>query len=477
MKSGRIIILSPMLALSLLSPLRGEGKAATGIEGNWLGTLSTGGGELRIVFRVAKNPDSAWKVLLDSPDQGAEGIPTSAVSFDQDHLRVESQAVAGIFEGDFSPEKDEISGVWKQGGMELPLVLKRTEKIVPRQRPQEPRKPYPYLEEEVVYENRAAGIRLAGTLTLPQGPGPYPAAILITGSGAEDRNETVFGHRPFLVLADALTRRGIAVLRSDDRGIGGSTGSESQSTSADFALDVLTGVTFLKNRRDIDPGHIGLIGHSEGGLIAPLAAAREPAAVAFVVMLAGPGLPGDEILRLQGDLINRAGGDSEQVVAEKGEVQEKVLAVVKAEKDDAAAAAKLRAILAEAVVKMDPQTRKDFPPAAQEAQIKEVLSPWFRFFLSYDPRPTLMKVRCPVLALNGEKDLQVPPRENVRAVADALAAGGNRRVTVKVLAGLNHLFQTCQTGSPSEYVKIEETFAPAALQLIGDWILEQTRPQ
>jgi len=279
------------------------------------------------------------------------------------------------------------------------------------------------------------------------------------------------------VLADYLTRRGIAVLRVDDRGVGGSTGVEGQSTTRDFAGDVLAAAAFLKTRKEIAADSIGLVGHSEGGLIAPLAATMLPDAVAFVVLMAGPGLPGEEVLLLQGELINRANGASDESVASSRALQEKIFTIIKEEKDPAAAEARLRQLLKQSFAEMSPEEQKNFPPAVQEAQLGFVLSPWFRFFLSHDPRPVLRQVKCPVLAINGEKDLQVPPQVNLKAIAEALKAGGNARFTVKELPGLNHLFQTCKTCLLSEYSQLEETMAPAALQAVGDWILEQTKKQ
>ncbi len=473
-KQSLLVPILMMFALAALE-LSAQPQQPLDVAGTWLGTLKIGVQEMRIVFRVLKKSDNSWTAVIDSPDQGAKDIPTSSVVLEGDRLIIEAKQIGGVFAGKVKPDGQEIEGSWKQGGADFPLVLKRTDKVEEPKRPQEPKKPYPYREEEVVYENKKAGIKLAGTLTLPSAAGRYPAVILISGSGPEDRNETVSGHRPFLVLADALTRRGIAVLRVDDRGVGGSTGVESQSTSLDFAGDVLSGVAYLRSRPEIQPGQIGLIGHSEGGLIAPLAASMEPASIAFIVLLAGPGLPGEEILYLQGGLIAKASGASQEEMADNLAVQKKLFAVVKQEKDPAALEGKLRQVMTEAVAAYPPEKQKAFPPQVQEAQIKFLISPWFRFFLTYDPRPALGKVRCPVLALNGQKDLQVPPQENLKAIVRALETGGNKRYLTQELAGLNHLFQTASTGSPAEYVTIEETMAPAVLLIISDWILNLTQ--
>ncbi len=468
-------ISSLALWLVLIGSVFGQARPhGNGLAGTWQGLLKFPGAELRIVFRISQNPDGTWKALLDSPDQGARDIPTSSVVVENDRLVIGVQVVAGGFEGKIKADFSEIDGQWKQAGMEIPLALKKTDRVEGPNRPQEPKKPYPYREEEVGYENPAAGIRLAGTLTLPSGSAPFPAVLLITGSGQQDRDETVMGHKPFLVLADYLTRRGIAVLRVDDRGVGGSGGDPSLATTLDFSGDVLAGIAYLKNRKEIDPGRIGLIGHSEGGLIAPLAAVKNAKDVAFIVLMAGPGLIGEEILLMQGRLINKANGASDAVVARDSAQQKTMFRLLMEEKDAAALEARLRQAWKDATAQMSAEEQKKLPPAIQDASIKMIMSPWFRFFLTYDPRPTLQKVACPLLAVNGEKDLQVPAEENLKAIAGALQTGGNGDFTVKKLPGLNHLFQTSLNGSPSEYAKIEETIAPAALQLIGDWILERT---
>jgi uncharacterized protein len=332
------------------------------------------------------------------------------------------------------------------------------------ERPQEPRGAPPYAEEQVRYENAAAHVRLAGTLTKPPGRGPHPAALLITGSGPHDRDETVAGHRPFLVLADYLTRRDIAVLRADDRGVGESTGDFAAAATDDFAADARAGFDFLRGRDDIDANRIGLIGHSDGAVIAPMLAAAS-ADVAWIVMMAGPGVPGDRLLLAQADLIARAIGVPRRVRSSSRRLNQAIYAVVMGEPDDAAAQRKIAQVLEE-----HRGSLPDATLAAAEAQVARVTSPWFRSFLAHDPRPTLRRVKVPVLAVNGELDLQVPPRQNLPAIAAALEAGGNRDYAVVKLPRLNHLFQTARTGSPVEYETITETFAATALHVIGDWI-------
>ncbi len=445
------------------------------IEGAWQGILKVSGIELRIVFKLFQGPEGILSATMDSPDQGAKDIPIDEVIFENGNLRLEIKSAMGVFEGKLQDDNLSIEGEWKQSGRSFPLVLERIDEVVELLRPQEPNKPYPYQEEEVVYENKQAAVKLVGTLTLPSLGGLFPAVLLISGSGPQDRNETILGHHPFLVLADYLTRCGIAVLRVDDRGVGKSGGNFTQATSEDFASDVLAGLEYLKSREEINPKQIGLIGHSEGGIIAPMVAVQS-SDVAFIILMAGTGLTGEEILYLQTELIARAEGVSDEVIAKNLSLQEQMFTVLKEERDDAVAEKRLRTILEDVISELElSEKEKEMAEANAEAQIKSILSPWFRYFLTYDPRPTLMEVKCPVLAINGQKDLQVPPKENLAAIEEALKAGGNKNYTVEELSGLNHLFQTAQTGAISEYARIEETISPTALKIMSDWILEQTR--
>ncbi len=266
------------------------------------------------------------------------------------------------------------------------------------------------------------------------------------------------------------------MLRVDDRGVGGSTGSISQSTSEDFAGDVLAGIAFLKSRPEINTKKIGLAGHSEGGIIAPMVAARSND-VAFIVLLAGTGLPGSEISTIQGRLIGKLMGADEKTLDRNQAVQRQLAEIVKSETNPDKRSARLREVMKKHWNAMSEKEQKAAGnrDSTVEAQVKALESPWVRFFWTFDPRPTLAKVHCPVLALNGEKDLQVPPKENLTAIETALKKGGNMRVTVKTLPNLNHLFQTCKTGSVSEYGVIEETISPVALKAISDWVAEQVK--
>lgn len=447
------------------------------VEGLWIGNLTVPGGmELRLLFKLSANPDGTINATMDSPDQGAGGIHIDTVEYENRNLKLEIKSIKGTYEGVLKEDNETIEGEWKQAGTSFPLILKRTEKAPDVSKKQDPVKPYPYIEEEVTYENKEAGVKLAGTLTFPEAEGPFPAVILISGSGPQNRDEGILGHRPFLVLSDYLTRRGIAVLRVDDRGVGNSTGNFSEATSEDFASDVLSGVEYLKTREEIDSSKIGLLGHSEGGIIAPMIAAESPD-IAFIVLMAAPGIVGEELLYRQSALIARAEGASNESIAKNEALMRRMFSIVKEEENTTLAEEKLRIILRSELENMSEEERinSGYSEAAIDAQVAGLTSPWMRFFLTYDPRPNLMKVKCPVLAINGEKDLQVPPEENLRAIEEALRAGGNQNYTIKELPGLNHLFQTAETGSPSEYAKIEETISPDALDIIGNWILEHVQ--
>jgi len=445
------------------------------ITGTWEGTLEFGGAKLRIVFHIKKISEDSLTATMDSPDQSAMGIKTSAVRYDWKNLTIEVASIMGTFEGEIK-SNNSIEGVWKQSGFELELNLKRTDRESTINRPQEPERPFPYREEEVVIENKEQEITLAGTLTIPAGNPPFPAVILISGSGPEDRDETVFGHRPFLVLSDYLTRRGIAVLRVDDRGVGGSSGSVWESTSEDLATDVIAEFNYLRTRKEIHPDKIGLIGHSEGGLIAPMVAGKVKD-VAFIVLLAGPGIRGDRLILKQIELIGRAEGLSPEKVKENLALQKSIFKILLEDGDREEAKRKVAEILGRSYSKLSDMEKSSAPDSSTliDQNLKKLFNPWFLYFISYDPAPALRNVKCPVLALIGEKDLQVPAEENLKAIEEALAEGGNSDFTVKKVEGVNHLFQRAETGAVSEYSKIQETISPDVLKLVASWILEHTK--
>lgn len=453
----------------------GAGRAGAedgAVLGTWQGTLDVGAAKLRLAFNFQANAEGKLAATLDSIDQGVKGIAVDEVSFADKKLTLAIESLGVRYEATLD-DRNEIDGTFTQSGASFPLKLTKADKPVEMRRPQTPQPPFPYREVRAKFASQAAGVELAGTLTLPgaSGGGPFPAVVLITGSGPQDRDESLLGHKPFLVLADYLTRRGIAVLRYDDRGTGQSTGDFSAATSEDFAGDALGAVAWLKARDDIDRRNIGLAGHSEGGLIAPLASVRSHD-VAFLVLLAGPGVTGKEILATQSRDILKAMGASEAALARQLGQSQAIIDIAIEETDFAIAKQRIdKAIAAEiAALPEDQRQAAQNNAAALDAQIKQLMSPWFRFFLIHDPAPVLKKVTRPVLAINGEKDLQVAAARNLAVIEQSLRAGGNRHVTVRELAGLNHLFQKSETGAPSEYALIEETMNEAALQTIGDWI-------
>jgi len=443
--------------------------AIASAEGVWQGALEGHGIRLRLQLHVSHDDHKQLVAALDSPDQGVSGLPAIKVSQKDAGFHFEIPVVSGVYDGTLNTAKTAINGTWTQNGVEQKLDFQRSGQLLELVRPQDPVKPYPYKEEEITFANGKAKISLAGTLTLPPGPGPFPAAILLSGSGPHDRDESLVGHRPFLVLADHLTRKGIAVLRFDKRGIGKSTGDYANATTEDFAGDAEAALACLKTRKEVDAKKTGLIGHSEGGMIAPLVAAHS-GDVAWIVLLAGPGLKGEDTLLLQSELILKTAGVNDGQIARTREFNKQTYALVRQEKDPATLQAKLSDLVQSSGMSAS------LPPAALQSQLRLMVSPWFRFFLDYDPLPALQKTMCPVLALNGEKDLQVSPKENLAKIQKALQVGGNKDFQTTELPGLNHLFQHCPTGSPTEYGGIQETMSPEALNAVSDWVLKHTAP-
>jgi len=443
--------------------------AISGVEGVWQGALEANGMRLRLQLHVSHDDQKQLVAALDSPDQQVSGLPAIKVSQKDAAFHFEIPVVTGVYDGTLNAAKTAINGSWTQNGIEQKLNFKRSDQLLELVRPQNPVKPYPYKEEEIAFPNEKAKIVLAGTLTLPRGSGPFPAAILISGSGPHDRDESIVGHRPFLVLADHLTRKGIVVLRFDKRGIGKSTGDYANATTEDFAADTESALSYLKTRKEIDPRRTGLIGHSEGGLIAPMVATRS-GGVAWIVLLAGPGLNGEDTLLLQSELMLKTMGVDDDQIAKTRDFNKQTYALVRQEKDPSVLQTKLTDLV------QSSSMGAMLPPTALQSQLRLAASPWFRFFLDYDPLPALQKTLCPVLALTGEKDIQVPAKENLPKIQKALQDAGNKDFQTTEMPGLNHLFQHCPTGSINEYGSIEETMAPEALTSVSDWVLKHTAP-
>jgi pimeloyl-ACP methyl ester carboxylesterase len=463
MKKNTIILLIFLTTLTV---------SAQDITGQWNGILEVSGIQLRLVFNITKT-DTGYSSTMDSPDQGAKGIPVTSTNFENPILNLKVLAAGIEYEGVL--KEGIITGTFKQRGQSFALDLKRENiEKVKLVRPQEPVKPYPYTSEEITFKNEKANITLAGTLTFPAKEGNFPAVILITGSGPQNRDEELLGHKPFLVLSDYLTRNGIAVLRYDDRGTAESKGDFKTATSADFATDVEAAIAYLKTRKEINKKKIGLIGHSEGGMIAPLVASKSED-VSFIVLLAGPGIKGSELLLLQQELIGRASGVSESDLQKSKEINSAAFdMVIKTTNTE-----KLKSELTNYLIQKSkespdsPKTEEMSDSVMIKVQVEQITSPWMLYFLRYDPTPILQKVKCRVLSLNGEKDLQVPPKENLVAIKAALTKGGNKNATAIELPYLNHLFQESKTGLPAEYAQIEQTFSPVALAEITKWIKQR----
>lgn len=462
-------------------------------DSSWSGAVHVPGGiELGLIVHLTHEggEGGAWTGTLDIPMQGVEGaelgaleVNGNAVSFE---LRLPSLPESAIpsFRLEIAADGKTASGTMMQSGVEMPvdLEMKTVEAIAAESadlRPQTPVGPFPYSEREVTIPVAAGSTpahTLAGTLTIPEaavfGDGPFGLAVLITGSGPQDRDETLFEHKPFAVIADALTRAGVAVLRFDDRGVGGSTGDFSTATTFDFADDVRAAVGFGAAQPEIDAGRVGLIGHSEGGLIGPMVAAGNDA-VGFVVLLAGPGISGRDVLIGQAAKMMRVGGATPEQVAQNTELQIAVLDAIESGASEATKFAAMKGLVEHQMgVQGTPiPTGWDFR-AILDQQLAGFDTPWMRTFIGLDPAVSLGKLEQPVLVMSGEKDLQVIADDNLPGIERALARAGNKDVTVRRLPGLNHLFQRCQTGAVSEYATIRETFDPDALEILTRWVVE-----
>jgi len=444
----------------------------------WTGAvdLPGGAGRLDLSVRLEDGGDGARRGTISIPVQGVADAPLSAITDDGEALHFTFEVPGAPARFELTRDGAEARGELAQGGHRMPLSLRLAapgeDVAVGPPRPQTPEPPYPYQERHATWPVPEDGVTLAGTLTLPEGEGPHPAVVLITGSGPQDRDETIFGHKPFLVLADHLSRRGVAVLRFDDRGVGESTGDAAAVTLASNTRDARASLTWLRSQPGIDPARVGLLGHSEGALHAARVAADAPEEVAFVIALAGHGVPGDALLVAQLEAILGAEGAEQDTIAEAARAQRAVLdAMLAGGEVDA-----LRALIAPhveaqlAAAAGDEPVNEEARRAAVEAQLAAVTSAWFQDFVRTDPAEVWSRVRCPVLALFGALDTQVPAEANRAALADALAKGGNQEVTATVLAGLNHLFQPATTGGLSEYATIEITLAAEALHAVATWL-------
>lgn len=457
----RIILLTCLL-LTLM------GATAQDITGTWNGKLTLPNGALTIVFHITTD-GNGYKTILDSPDQGATGIVTGSTSFEGATLTVDIPVIQASYKGELKAD-GKLHGTFTQG-LPFPLTLSKGEAAKPK-RSQESQPPYPYKTEEVTFRNEQAGITLAGTLTLPEKGNKFPAVVLLTGSGPQNRDEEIMGHKPFLVIADYLTRNGIAVLRFDDRGTGQSEGKFQTATGADFAVDAEAALKYLQSRKEVDPQKTGLLGHSEGGTIAFSVAAKKNGA-AFIVSLAGAGIKGDSLMLKQAEAITKSQGrPATEWEKDKPELK-RIYTLLAQDKSPAEIEKEFREEVQKAVpagMRNNEAVKKQM-----ENQFKTMTSPWYLYFMRHDPTTDLRKIKCPVLALNGDKDIQVDAAMNLKAIEENIESNGNRQVTVKVYPGLNHLFQHCRACTIAEYGQLEETISAEVLKDITDWILHVTK--
>ncbi|HYH32504.1 MAG TPA: alpha/beta fold hydrolase [Pseudonocardia sp.] len=465
----RLHVVLPLL-LALLAGCVTSAPAPSGpvhaeaVTGEWTGRIEIPGSPLDVGIRIAPDGDG-MRGEISIPVQGISAMPLADVRLDGSTLGFTIPEVPGdaAFTGTVAAGATAIEGEFTQMGQTFPLVL-RPGTVAAPERPQEPRPPFPYRTEEVTY--RSGGIELAGTLTLPRGDGPFTAVLLITGSGAQNRDEELFGHKPFLLLADALTRAGHAVLRVDDRGVGGSGGRLSESTYDDLVGDIVSGVELLRGRPGIDPDGIGLFGHSEGGYLAPLAARRTD--VAFVVTMAGPAVSGEDVLVLQNRLLLEAAGAPAARVEDQVAYVEDLIGLLRAQ-DYAAARSLVEQQITEQAAGLPAEQRPS--PEQVAAQADAMVSPYMRSFLVHDPTASLEALDVPVLAFYGGKDLQVPASQSAPVLRHLLA--DNPDATIRTFPGLNHLMQPATTGAIDEYAGIPTTIDPQVLDLVTRWLDER----
>ncbi len=452
---------------------------AQDIAGRWQGFLNAGGTNIRLVFNVNKNADNTYTTTFDSPDQNAFGIKCNSTSVVKDSLTAAVDVAHIIYKGLWDG-KDGITGIFKQNNISFTLNLKRNDLI----RPQTPKPPFGYYTEDVEYDNTAKTLHYGATFTRPNGSGKYPAVIIITGSGTQDRDGTLFGHKVYWVLADYLTKNGIAVLRVDDRGAGKSTiGPDGTNvTSESFSYDVEASLNYLESRADVDKKHLGLIGHSEGGIIAPMVAARRKD-VSFIVLWGAPAIGGAKINTQQaGQALRQRGVDSASAKAYM-DLNDQVLPLFKTSANKTELEKNAQPVIGN-WLKTQSKSTLDGLSLANDTANRQALvgvyanlytTPWLRFFFTYDPATDLSKVKCPVLAINGAKDVQVDAESNLTAIKAILTKSGNKDFKVEELPHLNHLLQDANTGDVSEYEQIQETMSPEALNIISTWIKLHTK--
>lgn len=447
-KNSLLIVLFTILTAS---------TAMAQIEGYWKGEMNVGVQKLETAFDI-KAVENGYAATFDVPAQGAFDIPVDEVSFQNGQLQLKMNAMDASYSGTLKDSG--IEGNFTQRGMTFPLNLAKAEKKEQKKvRPQDPQPPFHYQIEEVTFVNEKEGNTLAGTLTIPEGEGPFPAMVLVSGSGQQNRDEELMNHRPFWVIADYCARHGIAVLRYDDRGVGGSTGEVENATSMDFSYDAEAAFDYLCKRKEINATKVGILGHSEGGVINFMVSSRRPE-VAFLVSLAGPSVNGIEVLKEQQAAILRASGMTEEMVRFNGNANAQMFDIIETSNDREEADTLLRQLL----------KGWGYNEELTEQTVGQMASPWMYYFLRYNPTDAIVKTNCPALLLNGSKDLQVIASQNLPGYEKIIAEHGKTNLTLRELPDLNHLFQHCETGSPNEYFEIEETISSEVLEMIVGFV-------
>lgn len=433
--------------------------------GNWVGNILIQGIKMPLVFRIQEK-NGQLSATMDSPKQKVTGIPVQKVIASGNTLTLELSNLNINYVAHFV--NDSLVGNFSQNGANFPLKMSRLEGEYSEavKRPQEPTsKKFNYHIQEVIVENTAEKVKLAGTLTIPKGKGPFPAVALISGSGPQNRDSEILGHKPFWIMADYLSSNGIAVLRCDDRGVGKSTGNFSTATSANFASDAQAILQFLRKQPKINASKTGILGHSEGGIIAPIAVTDDPSN-GFLILLAAPGIPIDSLMLLQNQMILKSSGESAEKINLNTDFNRKCYQLLKSNIDEY-----------ELDHQMELLIKNNYPDSSLKPEqirplVQQFTSPWFRFFVNYDPTTYLKMIQTPVLAIQGDKDLQVSPIENIEGIKSILSSAGNKHVEIHLVPNKNHLFQTTTTGKIEEYGELEETFSPEVLEIIKNWILK-----
>jgi uncharacterized protein len=452
-------IMLSFYSLLIIYTISAQQKEPLNIAGSWMGKISVQGTQLKLIFHF-KAEDGKIASTIDSPDQAVKGIQVQDVLLKNDSLIVNVPVISGQYKAIFNSDTM-ATGQWNQMGMSLPLTITKQKPEVVK--PSVDRSHALYDALEVKFTNEKANVTLAGTLTVPKNTTNYPVAILVSGSGPQNRDEELMGQKPFLRIADYLSSHGVAVLRYDDRGTAESTGNFQTATSYDFASDAEAAILFLLNRKDINTSKIGIIGHSEGGMIAPLIASSNKK-VSFIILLAGPGITGENIILTQNEAILKASGTNPDTIALISTLNKQTMEVIKTEPDNKKAYENIKEIV----------LKSSLSENAKPIMMKKIVplfSPWFKSFITFDPKTYLSKVSCPVLALNGSLDLQVLSKINLNAIDSTLKNSGHKHYTIKELDGYNHLFQQTKTGLMNEYGDLQNpVMNDDVLKIIASWL-------